>query len=741
MSSEDQNRNLPAVQERFLPQPVPAVIDVDPEEVPVPLAHYLWILRRHCWKILGFVCGCVAVALIVSFRLTPIYESTATVDIDRRTPTGIVGQEAMQTMYNDSDQFLATQVKLIESDSVLRPVAQKYHLLEREEESGGIDPEELLQFADSPILLKKLKVKRPPNTYLLQISYRSSDRQLASDVANSVAQSYLEHTYDTRYKAAAGLSHFMEKQLEELRAKMERSSDALAQYEKELNIINPEEKTNILSARLLELNSEYTKAQAGRVNKEAAFRSMQGGSMEAALASTQGEALRKLTDDYNDARQKFSEIAAHYGPNHPEHQVALSKLEEVRQLLESTSTSIGGRVEIEYRQALDRENMLEKTVAETKAEFDSLNARSFEYQSLKREAEGDKNLYEELLRKIKEATINASFQNNSARIADLARPEKEPVFPNIPLNVVLAFLLSSLVAVGAAVVGDVLDDTIRDPEQVNRTLGTQVVGSLPEVKPWRNQIASISGNGNGNGNGASNGNGNGNHRNESTSLTTYEEAIRTLRNSILLTDFDRRLRTILVTSAAPSEGKSTIAIHMAIAHAQQNKRTLLIDGDLRRPSVHKRFNMQAVAGLSDVLIGNDTWERVILSPEGLENLEIIPAGSTSPRRAADFIGKGLERIMDEASSQYDLIIVDAPPLLGFPEPLQMAAAVDGVVVVTKAGQTSRKAVASVLTTLSRLRANVIGVVLNEVTHKLSDRYYYYGYYQKYYSHYHIKQEV
>ncbi|MCP5117769.1 MAG: hypothetical protein GY953_43660, partial [bacterium] len=225
-------------------------------------------LRRHFWKILGFVVICVSLALIISYRLTPIYESTTTVDIDFRTPTGIVGQEAAQTYYNDADQFLATQVKLIESDSVLRPVAERYRLLERPEESGDLDPEELLRSWESPILLKKLKVKRPPNTHLLQISYRSTDRQLAADVSNSIADSYLQHTFNIRYKAAAGLSRFMEKQLEELKVRMERSSGALAGYEKELNIINPVEKTNILSSRLLELNTEYTKAQADRVAKE-----------------------------------------------------------------------------------------------------------------------------------------------------------------------------------------------------------------------------------------------------------------------------------------------------------------------------------------------------------------------------------------------------------------------------------------------------------------------------------------
>jgi len=720
-------RPIPALPEPpALPAPA-QVIDVDFEEAHVPLAHYLWILRRHLWKILAFVAASVLATLIVSYRLTPVYESTATIDIDRNMPTDIVGQDTRQIINNDADQFLATQVKMIQSDSVLRPVVSRFKLLDRPEEKSSLDEKDPAQNdPDSPILLKRLKVTRSPNTYLIHIAYRSYDRKLAADVANAIGQSYLEHTYNIRYKAAAGLSHFMEKQLEELRAKMERSSGALASYEKELNIINPEERTNILSARLLELNSEYTKAQADRVQKEAAHRSTQSGNADAAHVSSQSEALEKLTEQVNAARQRFAEIKTHYGSSHPEYLTAAAQLSEVETQFAGTASSIRNRVQIEYTQSLERETMIERAVQQSKDEFDSLNARSFEYQNLKREAEGDKKLYEELLRRIKEATINASFQNHSARIADPARPGRKPVFPNKPLNLILALLASSLLAVGIAVLSDVLDDTVRDPEQVARSLGTQVVGSLPEVRPWRNQLPTIIQNGSSNGVALTK------TKYGANSLSTYEEAIRTLRNSILLTDFDRRLKTMLVTSASPSEGKSTIAIHLAVAHAQQHHRTLVIDGDLRRPSVHKRFNLRNTHGLSDILVNADSWRPAVVAAPGIPNLDIIPAGSASPRRAADLLGKRLESILDEVADDYDLIIVDAPPLLGFPEPLQMAASVDGVVVVARAGQTSRRAVASVIHTLERLRAPVIGVVLNEVTRQMSHSYYYYGYYKKYY---------
>src|SRR5229473_2193293 len=463
---------LPAVPEVY--RAAAPVIDAEFEREPVhiPLAHYLWILRRHGWKIAGFVAATMIVTLIVSLRLTPIYESTSTVDIDRQMPTGVLGKEAVEAVSNDADQFLATQVKLIESDSVLRPVVDKFRLREVEKDALEEAPDKSALSLEAPIVLKQLRVARPPNTYILQISYRSPNRQLAADVANSIAQSYLAHTYRIRYKATQGLGEFMERQLEELRAKMEKSSAALLQFERELNVINPEEKTSILSSRLLQLNTEFTNAQADRVRKESAYNSVKDGTLAAAQVSTQGEALKKLTEALDEAQQRFAEAKTHYGLNHPEYKKAESRVNEIQAQIENT-----------------------------------------------------------------QASINASFQNSSIRVADEARPGLKPVFPRIWLNVLLAFLFATFLGVGGAVLSDVLDNTVRDPDQVMRLMNTDVVGSLPAVKDWRRRLSPIqafsaldghAANGNGHSNGV--------HRTtpsalipaaklEDQALTNYEEAI------------------------------------------------------------------------------------------------------------------------------------------------------------------------------------------------------------------------
>ena len=724
-----QSNNLPAV--AYYP-PMQPQQEFEPEAPSVPLSHYLWVLRRHLWKIVAFVASCVLATAVVSARLQPIYESTATVDVDREAPQEVVGQDsARSSAPNDADQFLATQVKLIQSDSVLRPVAEQFHLLDSKEQLKGMSPEKAQETARAPVVLQRLTVTRPPNTYLLLISYRSPDPAISADVANAIANSYLAHTYDIRIRSSASLSTFMEKQIDELKAKMEKSGMALAQFEKDLDVINPEEKTNILSARLLQLNTEYTAAQGERVSKEAAWNAMKSGSLEAAQVSSQGAELAKLNETLNQAHQRFALVKSTYGSTHPEYRKAASEVAEVERQYESTRKNIADRIQVEYREALNREQMLQKTVAETKAECDRINSKSFEYQQLKREADADKTLYDELIRKIREADINAGFQNNNIRIADLARPPLYPVFPRIRLNILLAFLFSTLLAVGVALLQDTLDTTLRDPKEASRFLGTDVIGTMPidrldaqlpksaATVPAGAPVAKT----------ALSGNRKGYYR----STSDFEESVRTIRNTILLSDFEGRLRSIMLTSAAPGEGKSTIAAHLAIANADRGKKTLLVDGDLRRPSLHSKFGLNPREGLSNVLTGELPWQDVVVPVEGRPNLSFLAAGLGS-HRAADLMGPRLATLLDEFAKEYDLVILDSPPLLGFAECLQMATAADGVLIISRAGETKRKAVAELVSVLNRLQANIVGVVLNQVSQNTSaDGYSYYGYYR--YGHY------
>lgn len=694
----------------------------EPIQGALPISHYLWVVRRQSWKIAAFIATSLLLTLIISSRLEAIYQSTVSLNIDRQSPEELVGDAVQRVPSSqDADQFIATQIKIIQSDAVLRSVAERFNLLEREHQLKGLNAQKAIALKDAPITLKQLTVKRAPNTYLVHISYRSTNPQLSADVANAIAKAYLEHIYRIQIASSMSAAGFMEKQLDELKAKMERSSEALAKFEKDLNVINPEQRTSILSSRLLQLNTEYTNAQADRVRKEALFNAIKTGELAAIQISGQAQDLQRLQEELNAASQKFAEIKGSRGPNHPDYKKAESQLAELLQQYNRTRAEIKERIQIDYQQSLNREALLQRALLQAKADFDKLNEGSFEYQRLKQEADANKKLYEQLVTKIREAGINAGFQNRNTAISDAARAASRPVFPDTRLNLILAGILSALLGIGFAILLDSFDTTVRDPEEIGRLFQADVIGALPIVRDSKVLLPEAY---LGSGSELSDDGG-------QRAFSAYEESVRMLRNSILLCDIDHRLRSILFTSATPGEGKSTTALHLAIAHAQQGKRTLLIDADLRRPTLHKKFDLPANRGLSNVLTGQCRWRDAVIESHGVANLSVLPAGPTS-RRAADLVGAKISDMLDDIGMNYDLVIIDAPPLLGFAEPMQLAIAVDGVVVVAVAGETNRKAVNAVIATLRRLRANVLGLVLNRTSKDIGTGYYYYYRYDHYY---------
>jgi uncharacterized protein involved in exopolysaccharide biosynthesis len=272
------------------------------------------MLNRHKWRLMLFVAIAVAATVMVSSRLTKYYESTVTIDVDRSAPQGVIGQEAVvgrAAAYNDSELFLQTQIQLIKSPSVVTPVIEK---LKKQATVTG-------QKIDTS--MSRLAVNRPPRTYLLLISYRSPDPQLAAEVANQVAESYIQHSYDIRGQDQLRQSEFMQKQLEDLKAKMENSAAALLQAQKELGVINPDQKTDTESPRLIALNQDWTNAQTELIKKDAADKSVRSGSVEALEASAQGDELKKLEEAMADEAEKFASIKTEFGPNYPEYKVRL----------------------------------------------------------------------------------------------------------------------------------------------------------------------------------------------------------------------------------------------------------------------------------------------------------------------------------------------------------------------------------------------------------------------------------
>jgi polysaccharide biosynthesis transport protein len=715
--------NLPPIVERpgaMLPMDYEAAGSQSDQ---LPLPQYFASVRRHWPKILAVCAGCVLAAFIISKRISPVYESTASLEIDRQNPAGLIGHDAAPSFINDSDQYLDTQIKIIQQDSVLRPVAERFALLNQ---TGDL--------ATAPVHLKHLRVVRPPNTYLLQISYRSGDPVLASDVANAIAQSYLQYTFRSRLADSRGHTDFMERQLDELRATMEKSSAAVTAFERQLGVVDADEKNNILSARLLQLNTEYTTAQADRIRKQAEYGGLKEGTVPAAEASDQGEGLKRLNEQLHEAEQKFSDVKQHFGPRHPEYIRQAALISELKSQIDNTVSSVTNRSRVSYQDASQREQILRKELADAKNAYDTLNAQSFQYQTLKMEAQDNRKLYDDLEQRIKEASINANFENSATHISDEARPAEKPLYPNLPLNLGLTFGFSLIFCITGAILYDVVNDKITGVSEIPSDFGIEVLGLIPATReaarrllknasPIQSMLAptkddDLFG---------SRGLAGGSLALSAPEASHYDESIRRLWSSFKLSNTNTNLHSLMVTSAMPGEGKTTVSIQLALANARHDLRTLLIDADLRRPATHRALDLPMTPGLADAMACTADWKKYVRQSTLNPNLHVLTAGAARDG-SLDRLGRALPELLSLAEREFDLIIVDSPPLLAFAEPLHMATAVDGVMVVACADKTSRSALYSVLSTLQRLRATVVGITLNRVVGTQNTGYYAYRQY-------------
>ncbi|MBI3694977.1 MAG: GumC family protein, partial [Acidobacteria bacterium] len=418
----------------------------------VPLNHYFWLLRRHKWRILGFVMAVVTAVLLYSLQMTPMFESVATLEIDNQAQLFEIGNSGLRFDNRNFDTVVATQLEMMNSPVIAEQVIRELHLeripdfnpaLRKAGPSPG-DASFAPSTAEPPVppALPGLRLARRPDTYLIEVRYRSPNPELASAIANATAQVVIQQGFKTRYQTAAELSKWLDKQLEELRAKLERAQANLRAYEKEHSVVNPEDRTNLLNQQLTKLQEELTRAQAERLRKEAAFRAVEKGDLETLSISEQGQPLMQLAERVENLESQLAEVGIQYGPNHPNYKRAENQLNRARGLMESYKQKVLNRVRADYEQALSRERALSEAVAGQKDEVDRLSARAAEYGILKRDVESQTKLYDELLKKINEASINASIKATNLRLASLATPPGAPVWPNIPLNVTLALLLS-----------------------------------------------------------------------------------------------------------------------------------------------------------------------------------------------------------------------------------------------------------------------------------------------------------
>jgi len=713
------------------------------------LGEYLRVLIKRKWIIVACLATIFSLVAIASLRMTKIYEANGTIEINK--PDASLNFQNSATFnldYYDPTE-LETEIRILQSDLLALQVIRELNLDRRAGFGGASLPPASLDLAPDPLQVDparasallggfkgNLRVTLSPNSRIIELHYRSSDPQLAASIVNTLMQTYVENNIKARFESTMQASDWLQKQLVDMQMKVETSQEKLVRYQKEHEILGIDEKQNITTAKLDELNKALTAAESERMDKEALYRMVEAGDADAIAASAGGNELGSgvqsasalldgLRNKQAEIKIQAADLNTQFGPSYPKLAQLNNQLKEIDSQIQSEMKKIASKVRGAYMTALQRESMLRDALEKQKQEANKLNESAIEYNLLKRDSETYRTLYEGLLQKLKEAGVSAGLKSNNFRIVDSARPPTAPIEPNIPRNLGFAFLLGSATGVGLAFLLEGLDNTVRTTEQAQMISGLAPLGMIPlgskSAREGSNSkrlvIASSK---------------------EAVELVTQvrpqsqmAESYRALRTSLLLSNLGAPPKIIMITSALPQEGKTTTSINTAVVLAQKGVRVLLIDADLRRPSIHKTLGMGPRSGLSNVLTGATNLEQAITRAPILPNLYVLPAGTPPPNPAELLASSNMREMLSQLCQQYDHIVVDTPPALSVTDAVVLSQRADAVVLVIRSGQTTKQALRRARDVLARVNAKVVGVLLNAVDLSSPDYYYYYEYQGKY----------
>lgn len=735
------------------------------EEKEIDLRHYWKVLHKRRWTVLASFLIVVVTTMIATFAMRPIYRGTCTIQIDKENPQIVEFKEIFAVNMMDQDYY-QTQYKILESRSLAKRVIDALHLSEHpefasqpkgflgslvsdlwdsfssssspksifpssEEASRSVskDPSKRLEkgkgLSESTrdtrlinLFLRKLKIEPIRNSRLVKIHFDSNDPELSTRVANTLATTYIQQNIEYRFNATEQAKDWLSAQIDQLKAKVERADEALQAFGSKHDILSLEEKENITMQRLTELNEALAKAEADRMAKEALYRQTFNRSIDSLSMVFENKLIQELKQSYVQLESQYMKLSQTYKPDYPEMVRLKKQMDSVQKQIEAETERVINGIRNDYESALRRESLVRAAFEQQKARAMEMKDKAIQYNILKREADTNRELYKDLLQRMKQASVTLSMTASNIKIVDRAEIPTDPYKPKKGLNFLLATVVGLFLGVGLAFFLEYLDNTVKTPEDVETILRLPSFGMVPEIASERKRgepgplypVELIT------------------HAHPKSILA---EAYRNIRTSVLLSFSEHPPKTLVFSSANPAEGKTTTAINTAIALAQTGTRVLVVDADLRKPRLHRLFEAENGAGLSTYLSGNAPLESVIKASE-IPNLSFIPAGPLPPN-PSELLGSNLcKTMMEWLKGQFDHVLFDSPPILGFADTVILATCVDGVVLVAQAGKTPRETLHHARDILLQVNAKILGVIINRVDIERSDYgYYYYRYYYYY----------
>ena len=715
----------PRGKHRSLFQPESA--DSDSE---IDLLEYWRSISKRKWSIVLFALVVALLAGVVVFSLTPVYRATTTLLIES-SKAKVVSIEDVYSGMSQNREYFQTQAEIIKSREVAMKAIKAIRLWEQPEfdprirevgalqklllATGVVAEPEPIEWNDQNMaeavyaqFSAHMSVESVRQSQLAKVSFESASPALAARIANTLANTYISNDFDARYEMTRKASEWLESQMGGLKTTVEESERKLQAFRERAGIIDTKDmaqsgagrQIDELSQRLSQLRMRRAEAESIYDQIRSAKKGEDMGSLPAVLRDSQVSSA-KMQEGI--AERKLSEISQRYGPEHQRYVAAEADLKTAREASKRAVDLVVASVTREYETSLSIERTLENSLGRARGSVQSLNRKEFELGVLEREVNSNRQMYDLFMKRAKETSVAGDLQSAIARIVDAATVPTEPVKPKKLQIIAIALVLGLFMAVLAALLIDRLDNTLKSSHDIETKLKAPLLALVPKLaknETRRSATARVV-------------------MDKPNSI--FAEAIRSARTGVTLSAIDQSHRILVVTSSMPGEGKTTIAINLAVAHSQ-TQRTLLIDADMRRPAVSRGLELAPAAkGLSNLVAGSATIAECLQVIDGTQ-LSVIAAGTLPPNPLELLLSARFKETLDQLAQQFETIIFDSPPVELVSDSLVIGSHATGVIYVVKAHDTPYQLVRKGLQRVYQAEGHLLGVVLNSFDFATADKY-------------------
>lgn len=712
----------------------PDPFEFDSEGDSIDLLAYWHIVNRQKWPILGLAAVVGAIAWLVAGTLTPIYQATAKLLIENQE-ANLVSIEQIYAVDANRRDYYQTQFQVMQSRKMAERVVDELELWNE----PTFDPhreQDLSIRSFFPFLPEKekpeltvaqrrgaaigqfrgnLSISPVSNTQVVNIRFRNPDPVLAAEIANTLGEEYIDSYLESQLELTEKASSWLSERLEGMRQSLDDSEQRLQAFQEQENLVDISGVETLTADQLQNVSRRLVQAR----NRTAVALSQWETVQDAAGGySDRWEELPGVVNDppaqqYKRAetasRNEFNEIRQRYGPKHPKYISALSRLDAATQAYEERVAQVVRGFEEDYQLALAEQRRLEDELEARKDELQDIERKQFRLSELRRDADTNRQLYDMFFRRFRE-TNQTSFEAANARFIDRALPPGGPVEPNKNRIVGVAVMLALAAGIGLAFLRSMLDNTIKVASEIEEKLGQVVLGVVPLIELDKkaetiDNLATLYTDG---------------------GSQPFAEAVRSLRTSVVLSQMDTDLRVIVVTSSLPSEGKTTVSSNLAQAMGQMDK-VLLLDGDMRRPSIGRAYEIDRQhPGLSELVAQTASLKECVQKcPE--YGIDVLPAGTIPPNPLELLSSPRFGQVMSVLKEHYDRIIIDSPPTQAVSDSLVLSTHADGLIYVVKSDSTAVNVISNALTRLYQVGAPILGVTLNQFDASAASKYGYDGY--------------